>query len=300
MEAPEFTHIPVLLEEVLSYVEEDQAQAIVVDGTFGRGGHAREILKKMKPKSYLALDKDPRAIEEAKLLQKEYGEKGTEIGVYHSSFIHIPKVMEKAQIKTADFILLDLGVSSPQLDEGERGFSFNKPGPLDMRMDTSKGQTAADIVNKMPEKELADIIYLYGEERASRKIARAIVQQRAISPINHTLQLADLIESVMPRSGKNHPATRSFQALRIAVNGELDELENILNSLPGCLSEGGVVALISFHSLEDRAVKVMYKKWASEGLGKILTKKCISAGDYEARNNRRSRSAKLRVFRRGK
>jgi 16S rRNA (cytosine1402-N4)-methyltransferase len=185
------------------------------------------------------------------------------------------------------------------LDQAERGFSFQKAGPLDMRMNNRLGPSASDLVMTLPEEELANIIYQYGEERASRRIAKAIVEKRKIIPIKDTHTLASIIESVLPRTGKLHPATRSFQALRIAVNKELEELELALGQCLELLSEGGRVIIISFHSLEDRIVKQTFQTWKKEGYGKIITKKCLTAASDEARLNSRSRSAKLRVFEKG-
>ena len=191
-----------------------------------------------------------------------------------------------------DGFLADLGVSRMQLTTPDRGFSFMSDGPLDMRMDRSTGETAADIVNFTPEKELADLIYKYGEERRSRHIARAILRAR---PIRTTLHLADVIRSAAPRMGKIHPATLSFQALRIVVNGELEEIESLLAVVPDLMRAGGRVAMISFHSLEDRLLKRQFQQWSREGKVKILTKHVVKPTAAEINSNAASRSAKLRL-----
>lgn len=283
-------HIPVLLREVLSALPK-RGPLKVLDGTFGRGGHARWIDQYFDVSDYAAMDRDPRALE----TMAEWDAKA-KVHVHDGAFSEMDLFLERCGLSPVDAIFLDIGVSSPQLDEAERGFSFLKAGPLDMRMDCRKGPSASDLVMTMDEAELADVIYQYGEERASRKIAKAIVQHRKLAAIKDTHTLAQIVESVMPRTGKLHPATRTFQALRIAVNRELDELKLALSKGLDLLNEGGRIIVISFHSLEDRIVKQAFQEWKKSGHGKIVTKKCLMAQPDEARLNPRSRSAKLRVF----
>lgn len=261
-----------------------------MDGTFGRGGHARLIAHQRQVRHYIGMDRDPEALEAAAHWDAPFPFEALD-----GCFSQFPSLKPGVPV---DVVLLDLGVSSPQLDRGERGFSFNKPGPLDMRMNPRRGPSAADLIASLQEEELANIIYRYGEERASRKIARTIVAKRQITPIRDTLALADLIESILPRRGRNHPATLTFQALRIAVNEELKELETALEWIPEVLLPGGRALLISFHSLEDRMVKNAFRDWQKKGLGQVVTKKCLSGDEEEVRQNPRSRSAKMRVFER--
>jgi 16S rRNA (cytosine1402-N4)-methyltransferase len=286
-------HIPVLAQDVLSFLPA-QRPLRVLDATYGRGGHARLMALKAEIEIYVAMDRDPRALECARNWQPEFP-----VVIHDGPFSEMENVVKQKKLGLFDVILLDIGVSSPQIDEAERGFSFQKAGPLDMRMDTRSGDSAADLLQKLSESDIADIIFNYGEERASRKIAKAIVQQRQICPIKDTYSLAHLIEAVMPRTGKIHPATRTFQALRIAVNRELEELEKALEQVPRLLRAHGRALVISFHSLEDRMVKQSIQEWKGQGLGEPAHKKVITASDDEMRRNSRSRSAKMRVFERG-
>lgn len=287
-------HLPVLANEVLQYLPEGQLE--ILDGTFGRGGHATLMAKHVK--TYFAMDRDAEALKNARDLKQKWNGQA-EVKIYDGCFSEMKTFLDREEQAGVDVVFLDLGVSSPQLDVAERGFSFNKPGPLDMRMDDRKGPTAADLLKSMNEKDLADAIYNYGEERASRKIAKAIVTQRNFTPINDTLGLARLVESVIPRRGKLHPATKTFQALRIVVNRELEELELALECIPKILNPGGRALIISFHSLEDRLVKQAFMSWQKSNLGQVKTKKCVMATAEEQRFNSRSRSAKLRCFERG-
>jgi 16S rRNA (cytosine1402-N4)-methyltransferase len=218
----------------------------------------------------------------------------------NDDFKNIAGRLKQKGLRDINGVLLDLGVSSPQLDEAGRGFSFRSEGPLDMRMNPLEGPTAKDIVNAATEEELADIIWKYGEERFSRRIARHIVCERARHPIETTLELEAVVFGAVPggyRHGRIHPATRTFQALRIAVNGEIDSLQEFLaGAFLDCLAQGGRVVIISFHSLEDRLVKNSFKEYASKEWGRIVTKKPLTASDDEIERNPRSRSAKLRVF----
>lgn len=291
-------HQPVLAREVLELAcgAKDTAGLSFLDATFGRGGHSDLILGELPVKTCILLDRDPEALRYAKNWIQTRTRDGLEFILKQCCFSEMKKVLEQNGLRGVDLVLLDLGVSSPQLDDPQRGFSFQMPGPLDMRMNPSEKVSAASLIAEIPEKDLADLLYTYGEERASRKIAKAIVEARKQRPIRDTLHLAGLIEEVLPRRGKIHPATRSFQALRIAVNKELQQIEEALKHMPGILNPGGRVLVISFHSLEDRMVKQTFRQWKKDGVGEVLTKKCIQASGAEVRNNPRSRSARLRCF----
>ena len=286
-------HIPVLAQPILENLPRHRPLK-VLDGTFGRGGHARLIALHHEIELYAAIDRDADALASAKAWNPPF-----KLVLHDGLFSEMESFAKQQKLGCFDLIILDIGVSSPQIDESQRGFSFQNVGPLDMRMDTRKGPSAADLLQKMSEKDLADMIFNYGEERASRKIAKAIVTQRQIAPIKDTYSLSRLIESILPRTGKIHPATRTFQALRIAVNRELEELETALQQVPQLLRPEGRVMVISFHSLEDRIAKQAFADWKSRGLGESVHKKIITASDDEIRRNSRSRSAKLRVFEKG-
>jgi len=278
-------HIPVLHSEVLSFFE-DLVLSSFIDATTGAGGHSTSILK-AHPEitEFFCFDQDQDALEIAKNILEPYLEK---ITFFHSNF----EKLEELTPHQVDGILFDIGVSSMQLDKSEKGFSFMREGPLDMRMDQSQPLTAKDIVNTYKEKELADIFFHLGEERKSRRIARAIVERRKKTPFETTLDLATCIESVMGKPRFKHPATRTFQALRIYVNRELEVLEKGLNSAINLLRPNGRLAVITFHSLEDRIVKNLFR---SHEKVNVLTKKPIPASFEETKINRRARSAKLRV-----
>lgn len=294
-------HTPVMLPEVMQYLAPRDG-GVYLDCTFGAGGYTTAILNAANVKVH-ALDRDPEAIERAQPLVKHFGGR---LEVHKSCFGDMGSIWFEP---TFDGIVFDLGVSSPQLDQGERGFSFSKDAPLDMRMGL-EGPTAADVVNTMAEEELANIIYKYGEERFSRRVARKIVETRALEPITHTVQLADLVRSVVPKgSMKIDQATRTFQALRIYVNDELGELTRALDASLNLLKTGGRLVVVSFHSLEDGIVKA-YIKDLSEAKGgsrhlppvdqkplqyKNLTRKIVLASDEEVKNNPRARSARLRA-----
>jgi 16S rRNA (cytosine1402-N4)-methyltransferase len=292
MNGPAPRHVPVLPAEVLAALEPAPGQ-VVVDATAGAGGHARLLAERVVPGGrVIALDQDSAML----ALASRGGLTGLPVAFVHSSFGRLRRVLDDLGLERVDAVLADLGVCSDQLDDVQRGLSFTKPGPLDMRMDPDSGETAADLVRRLPERELADLIYEYGEERHSRRVARRIVEERQRTPIETTEQLADLVRRCVPRSGKGiDPATRTFQALRIAVNDELGELERLLALLPRCVKPGGRAAIISFHSLEDRRVKHAFRE---RSLWEALTKKPVQAGDEEVRNNPRARSAKLRAARR--
>lgn len=246
-------HQPVLLGPVLEALQVVE-NGIYIDGTFGRGGHAAALLERLgKDGRLLVFEKDPRAVEFA---EHHYGEE-SRLMMRHGSFVNLEKVVSELDWQgKVSGILFDLGVSSPQLDDPRRGFSFQKDGPLDMRMDPGAGMSAAEWLRDAAEEEIADVLWRYGEERFSRRIARAIVRRRERSPLTTTGELVAVIRSAMPRrDGHKHPATRSFQAIRIYVNRELEELETVLPMAVKALAPGGRLVIISFHSLEDRLVK---------------------------------------------
>ena len=288
-------HVPVLLNEALQYLAVKPGST-VVDCTLGLGGHSSEILRRLGPKGTLiAFDRDPQAMELAAArldaVRAELGSQAPEVELIGDAFSSAPMHVAEGSV---DALLADFGVSSLQLDEATRGFSFMADGPLDMRMDTRRGETAEQVVNEASERELADLIYEYGEERRSRRIARAIVRGR---PVTTTAQLAHIVRAAAPamKQDRIHPATRTFQALRIYVNRELDEIKALMEAAPKLLKPSGRLAVISFHSLEDRIVKDSLREGAQKGIWTILTKKPVTAGEEEIENNPRSRSAKLRA-----
>ncbi len=285
-------HVPVLPDEVLAVLDPQPGQ-IVVDATIGAAGHAALLLPRLAPGGRLVgIDQDPNSLARA-------GEKlaSGPVVLVHRNFEEIRTVLDELAIPAVDAILADLGFSSDQLADPARGLSFQTDGPLDMRLDPSIGQPARVLVNRLPEKELADLFWQFGEERYSRKIARRIVQARQEAPLETTAQLAELVRRCVPRfRGQRHsidPATRVFQALRIAVNDELGALERFLEAVPACLKPGGRVAVISFHSLEDRRVKQAFRNRPE--LFKELTRKPLQAGAAEIEANPRARSAKVRA-----
>lgn len=292
-ELPPARHTPVMPDEVLHWLN-PQPNQIIADCTAGAGGHARLIAERVAPGGRVfALDTDPAMLKLA-------GQRlpGLPVTLVHAGFDQLGDVLSDNHIGQVDGILADLGICSDQLDAAERGFSFQQDAPLDMRLDPTRGETAADLLRRLSERELADVIYEFGEERFSRRIARRIVESRHEAPIETTGQLADLVRRCVPRSkgrGGIDPATRTFQALRIAVNDELGSLDRLLNQLPDCLRPGGRAVIISFHSLEDRRVKQTFRNSESWD---VLTKKPITASEGECRINPRSRSAKLRAARR--
>jgi 16S rRNA (cytosine1402-N4)-methyltransferase len=290
-------HVPVLLEESLEYLQVPPG-GVAVDATLGLGGHSAEIAKRLGAKGRLVgFDRDEHAMALAKVrLAGVAAELGTEMPAMEFVSRSFSEIAEVIQPGTLDGLLADFGVSSLQLDEAKRGFSFRADGPLDMRMDPRSELTAQQVVNQADEEDLANLIYEFGEERRSRRIARAIVRAR---PIETTAELAQVISAVAPamKGEKIHPATRTFQALRIHVNNELGEIQSLLNSVGPLLKPGGRVVLISFHSLEDRIVKDSFRDAARNGILEILTKKPVMAKEQEALRNPRSRSAKLRAAR---
>jgi 16S rRNA (cytosine1402-N4)-methyltransferase len=284
-------HVSVLPAEVLHYLAPSAGQT-VVDATVGAGGHTRLIAERVAPGgSVLGLDQDQAMLDLARPRLE-----GLPVTLRRANFSELPDVLRELGVGPVDGVLADLGICSDQLDEAGRGFSFGKAGPLDMRMNTELGERASDLLRRLPERELADLIWRYGEERFSRRVARRIVETRKRQPVETTGQLAGLVRSCVPR-GKAaiDPATRVFQALRIAVNDELHALDQLLADLPGVLKPGGRAVLISFHSLEDRRVKQAFR---DRDTWEELTRKPVTAGEAETANNPRARSAKLRAARR--
>ena len=280
-----------LVEETMDWLA-IKPGGLYVDATVGLGGHAIEIVRRLGAGGRLVgLDRDAQALEIARSRLAEFGDKVT---LVHANFSQIGEVFAERGYPPADGVLADLGVSSMQLDLGERGFSFRARGPLDMRMDRETEETASDIVNTADEKALADLLYQYGEERDSRRIARTIVRAR---PIRDTEHLATVVAGARNARGRQklHPATKTFLALRIAVNREMEELGQFLSRVPATLSQGGRWVMLSYHSLEDRPVKQCFQRLAHEGVLKILTKKVIQASDAEIAANPRARSVKMRA-----
>jgi 16S rRNA (cytosine1402-N4)-methyltransferase len=282
-------HVPVLGQEILDGLALKPG-ATVVDGTLGGGGHTAMLLEPVGPGGrVIAVDRDPLAVQAA---QERFAGRPVELVV--ANFCRLPDVLHDLHVEAVDGVLLDLGLSSDQLADVTRGFSFDSDGELDLRFSTEDGEAAWQLLAHVPEKQLADLIYEFGEERASRKIARAIVETRRQQPIRTARQLAALVRRCVRRTPgmKIDPATRTFQALRIAVNSELESLELVLQRIPLVLRPGGRAAIISFHSLEDRRVKNAFR---SDPRYAILTKKPIRPNEAELRRNVRSRSAKLRI-----
>ena len=309
-------HIPVMVAEAVEWLAV-RPGGIYVDATVGAGGHARAILERLTSEPLtmgrlIALDKDPAAITLARSNLSAWQDR---VSFFHQDFSQLSFLLQQLGERSVDGIVADLGFSQLQIDAPERGFSFQAEGPLDMRMNPSETLTADEIVNRYDERELANVIYEYGEERRSQRIARAIVRAR---PIRNTLQLAELIAACLggrrtasrpayrrkrgPAGSRArtiqthiHPATRTFQALRIAVNHELDSLDQFLRGIPGCLSAGGRLVVISFHSLEDRIVKQQFQSWQRQGVMRTLTRHVVRPSAAEVMRNRRSRSARLRA-----
>lgn len=305
------SHYSVLKKECLAYLSEvnsGEKTKYLADCTFGGGGHSLAMAKEIDNSYVVSFDQDPDAIANGNKLIEE-NELSETLHLYKSNFVHFKKVVTENEphiLESGGFfgILMDLGVSSHHFDKAERGFSFNKEAPLDMRMeyDNDENVTAADIVNTYDEDEIAEIIQTFGEDRFAKQIARNIIETRTREKIETTKQLEDIVFHSYPkkmRFSKAHPATRTFQALRIAVNSELSVLENVLPDLLGSLNISGRLLVISFHSLEDRIVKIAFKNFVKQNPGfKILTKKPLIPSDQEILENSRSRSAKLRVIER--
>lgn len=308
----EFTHKPVLLQECIEALR-IKSKGVYVDGTLGRAGHSREIAKRLTTGRLICIDRDQAAIDAARERLAPWLERVT---LVHSNFDRVGDILDELGIPGTDGMLFDLGVSSPQLDDASRGFSYMHDAPLDMRMDISAPLTAYEVVNGWSYEELRRILFEYGEERYAPAIAKKIVQARETAPIETTLELAELIRSAMPAAAlreKQHPAKRSFQAIRIAVNGELDALPPMLRAAVDGLNPGGRLAVITFHSLEDRIVKNIFKEnedpcicpkefpvcvCGRKSKGKVITRKPIVPSEEELLENKRSKSSKLRVFER--
>ncbi len=289
---PQKRHIPVMPEEVLSWLRIEPGDT-VVDGTVGLGGHAELFLTHTAPGGTLiGLDQDHAALALARERLAIFGERVT---LFHARYSDTKAVLARHGMPNVQKILLDLGVSSLQLEQPQRGFSFRRDGPLDMRMDNTQHLDAKEIVNRYSESELADIFYCFGEERFSRRIAKEIAERRKRATINTTGELAAAVRAAVPRRGRIDPSTRVFQALRIAVNDELGELERGLPAVLTALAPRGRLAVLAFHSLEDRIVKQTFAGWEREGVARRLHKRVIKPGREECRRNRRARSAKLRV-----
>ena len=305
----EFHHVSVLLDECLDGLN-IKPEGTYVDGTLGGAGHSSQIVKRLTTGRHIGIDRDPVALKAAGERLAPFGDKVT---LVHSNFCEIRQVLADLEIEGVDGILLDLGVSSPQLDDGSRGFSYMADAPLDMRMNSEDVLTAYDVVNTWSQEELKRILYDYGEERYAPRIAAAICSRREEKPIGTTLELVDVIRSAMPAAAlreKQHPAKRSFQAIRIAVNDELGSVEKVMRDAIPCLNKGGRLAVITFHSLEDRIVKNAMAD-AAKGCTcppnfpvcvcgkkpqvKIITRKPVVSGEEELERNPRARSAKLRV-----
>lgn len=282
-------HIPVLSREVMEHMAV-RPDGVYLDATAGLGGHLGLIAQRLETGLVIANDRDAESLAMAARNTARWADR---IRYHHGRFSELKRALEEAGVEAVDGLLADLGCSLYQLTEGERGFSFQTSGPLDMRMDRGRGRTAADIVNYESEKALAGLIFQYGEERRSRRIARALVRAR---PVTTTGQLARAVESVVPRTGKLHPATLTFQALRMAVNEEQEELDALLEALPALVKPGGRVLICGFMSLEDRKVKQAFQRLAREGKARILTRKVVRPTDEEVDANPAARSAKLRAL----
>lgn len=305
----EFYHVPVLRDECVEALN-IFPDGIIVDGTIGGAGHSSEIIKQITSGKLIGIDQDSNAIHAAKERLRCY----ENVTFVNTNFKYIKQILSDLNIPEINGALLDLGVSSHQLDTAERGFSYQEDAPLDMRMDTRKSFSAYDVVNEYSEEKLADMIFNYGEDRWAKRIAQFIVSERQKAPIKTTLELVSIIKKAIPAGARKdgpHPAKRTFQAIRIEVNGELAILKQAVEDFADSLASGGRLAVITFHSLEDRIVKNAFASLASgctcpkefpvcvcgkKPLGKIITKKPIVANDKELEDNPRARSAKLRVF----
>ncbi len=284
-------HKPVLLREAIEYLRVDPA-GVYLDLTFGGGGHTAALLGKLTTGRVIAFDRDAEAIAAGR---SRFAGETRKLQLVHAAFSSVAEIVQEP----VQGVLADLGVSRDQLENADRGFSFQWEGPLRMTMDAGQALTAETLVNHYDERQLADLIYQFGEERRSRRIARAIVRER---PIRSTTHLAEVVEKVVPRTprrrshgGRIHPATRTFQAIRIAVNDELGEIERLVETAPLLLAPGGRFAAISFHSLEDRAIKRGLRRWKERGVLEILTRRVVRPSEEEIEQNPASRSAKLRA-----
>ena len=291
-------HTPVLLSEVIELLAPKTGQTLV-DCTLGTGGHSLALLPHLLPAGrVIALDQDAQALE---LARQRLAEFAPQLTFVQDNFRHLPEILSRVGIERVHGLLADLGISSLHVDRADRGFSFLKEGPLDMRMDPRQTTTAASLVHRLSERDLAHILEVYGEERWARRIAKRIVMARMMQPIDTTTQLARIVADAAPKQSTSrhlHPATRTFLALRIAVNDELKALEALLAALPDLVAVGGRAVIISFHSLEDRLVKRAFQHGAEAGVFRLLTKKPLRSSEQEVHANPRSRSAKLRAVER--
>lgn len=308
----EFHHVSVLLNECIEGLSIDK-DGIYVDGTLGGAGHSYEICKRLDGGRLIGIDQDMNAINAAKERLKEFGDKVTFV---NDNFSNIKNILNELGIEKVDGFLLDIGVSSHQLDEAGRGFSYMQDAPLDMRMDITKPLSAYEVVNEYSEDEINNVIFKYGEERWAKRIAQFIVEQRTQKPIETTFELVDVIKKAVPKGARKdgpHPAKRTFQAIRIEVNGELEILERTVDDMTEALNKGGRLCIITFHSLEDRIVKNAFRKQENpctcphefpvcvcgkKPLAKVITRKPIVPSEEELEVNHRARSAKLRVLER--
>ena len=280
-----------MLEEVVTWLRPNEGTYL--DATLGDGGHSLALLESHPKLKLIGTDRDPASLEVAKVRLEKYSNR---CNLYNARFSELADLLDEMKVDSIRGVIADLGVSSRQIEIDQRGFSFQNDGPLDMRMG-DVGDTAADIINAWPEKELADLFYNYGEERASRRIAKHICISRKKKKFMTTLELADCVKHALGTRGKINPATKVFQALRIYVNDELGEIESLLNSIPEKLSVGGRLVVLSYHSLEDRIVKQSFKSWSKGDFSRPIKKVQIPSRE-EIRNNKRARSAKLRVLER--
>jgi len=293
-------HVPVLAREVLDYLQVRPGET-VVDATIGLGGHARLLAHAIGPTGTLVgLDVDPVNLESARAVLADFAGR---LELIHANFVELPEVLRSLGIAGADVLFADLGICSTQLDDANRGFSFQRDGSLDMRLDLRSKTTAGELVNRLSEKDLGDLFYQNAQEPGSRRIAKFICAARRDGRITTTGRLAKIVLDALGLAGESwssrvHPATRTFLALRIAVNRELEKLESLLEIAPKLLTSGGRIGVIAFHSLEDKPVKLDFRRRKNEGVYAIVTKKPVVADDDERRDNPRSRSAKLRVARR--
>jgi 16S rRNA (cytosine1402-N4)-methyltransferase len=288
------SHIPVMAAEVSEYLQ-PRPDGVYIDGTLGLGGHAEKILAAMGSGWFIGVDQDEGALKAA---AERLGRFSVRKNFIHDNFRNLGAIAQSLGVEAVDGILLDIGVSSVQLDNAQRGFNFREDGPLDMRMDPSAAVSAYDLVNGLSEREIEEVLRLYGEERFSRRIARVIVDRRMAAPLETTQALKDAVMAAMPGGRpyqKIHPATRTFQAFRIAVNRELDALEAVLPNAIALLKPCGRIVVISFHSLEDRIVKTKFRQAETAGLMNILTKKPLRPSEQEIGENSRARSARLRA-----
>ncbi len=290
---PVWTHIPIMVEQIAQLLLRNPG-GTYVDGTLGLGGHTAYFLTQLNSQARIfGFDKD----EEALALARARVNDGR-LYTFHASYTQAPEILKSAGVEQVDGLLLDLGLSSYQLDNPARGFGLLQNGPLDMRFDLSATLTAADIVNTWPLQELVRILTDYGEERQAEKIALAILSARKQAPLQTTHELRQLVENIIPRYGKRHPATQTFQALRMACNSELEIVAQAVQTLPHLLARGGRAAVLTFHSLEDRMVKNQFKVLAASGEFQLVNKHALAPGYDEIRQNHRARSAKLRVIER--